>query len=673
MLSGSRGLSARAWLAVCVVAGVAAGACTVSESAPTIDVAPSDASATEARDGASLADATVNLDAPLDSGLDGSSSLDAAEVSDAARTVIGPDGGVLLGPDGVSAVVPMGALAADTSFRVEGIDAPGADGGVERIYRFLPPTLFARPVTVRLPLAAGSTSGELYWSRVGGLGGYDPMGAVSGGAHVTATVVHFGAGYSGALGPTRTVVGSNVRAHLASTFETFGPRQMGAIPLTVLVAEDGGTRSIAGQGYVDGTFRVADVPRGPYLLRWGAADHYFRDGESAIDLGTAVDGRPAVSLSAPATGTTTVTFNVTNLEPWTAGSSLDMFSTQAGLAARGVESEPLAKNVPQADAGATALVNLTVPLRERDGAPARRVEGTKGDRLHLFQLSSRSSSTGVAALVLTREFDAPAFDATFGSDSPLAGAFTALPLSNSLDLTVKMSEFWAQPAEYGGAAETGVVLLSVRAQPFTLRHGFPESAPRLVQMRLLSAPVGTDVTTGLVPYGLPLVGTWAPFVDLAMRATRDYALPGNAPVSHVFNAFSEQAALAPTAVMTLAPSVSPPRAVRVNGSPLTLPATAVGTTPLFEWDPPRVGAAAGYRAYLFRLTSASSTTSLAYVATLDTSEPRFRIPAGLLLAGSTYFIELRARHRPSVSLARSPERDEMPAAEATMVTEPFSP
>lgn len=672
MLSGSRGLSARAWLAACVVAGVAAGACTVLESAPTIDVAPSDASATEAPDTSLRVDAN-DLDGSLDSGLDGSSSLDAAEVSDAARTVIGPDGGVLLGPDGVSAVVPMGALAVDTSFRVEAIDAPGADGGVERIYRFLPPTLFARPVTVRLPLAGAATAGDLYWSKVGALGGYDPMGGASAGGYVTSSVVHFGAGYSGATGATRTVVGSNVRTHLASTFETFGPRQLGAISFTVLVAEDGGTRAIPGQGFSDGTFRIADVPRGPYVLRWGAADHYFRNEESAIDLGSAVDGRPTVALSAPASGTTTATFNVTDVEPWSAGSSLDMFSTQAGLAARGIEGDPLAKNVPQADGGATALVNLTVPLRERDGAPARRIEGSKGDRLHLFQLSQRSSSTGEKALVLTREFDAPAFDAIFGNDSPVAGAFTTLPLSRSIDLTVKMSEFWAQPSEYGGAAETGVVSLTVRAEPFTLRHGFPESAPRLVQMRLLSAPVGTDVATGLVSYGLPQQGAWLPFVEFAMRATRDYALPGHAPVSHVFNAFSEQAALAPTAVMTLAPSVSPPRAVRVNGSPLTLPATGVGTTPLFEWDAPRVGAAAGYRAYLFRLTSASSTTSLAYVATLDTSEPRFRIPAGLLLAGSTYFIELRARHRPTVSLARSPERDEMPAAEATMVTETFSP
>lgn len=83
----------------CVVAGVAAGACTVSESAPTIDVAPSDASATEAPDTSLRVDAN-DLDGSLDSGLDGSSSLDAAEVSDGARPLLGPTVACSWGPMG---------------------------------------------------------------------------------------------------------------------------------------------------------------------------------------------------------------------------------------------------------------------------------------------------------------------------------------------------------------------------------------------------------------------------------------------------------------------------------------------------------------------------------------------------------------------------------------------
>lgn len=95
-------------------------------------------------------------------------------IVDSASAVIGAAGGTLTGPDGVQIVVPAGALQQSATLRIarSALGAPGAFPPdltqVGAVYEFTPhDVIFDLPVTLRIPVAAGTTAAEAFTARVG--------------------------------------------------------------------------------------------------------------------------------------------------------------------------------------------------------------------------------------------------------------------------------------------------------------------------------------------------------------------------------------------------------------------------------------------------------------------------------------------------------------------------
>ncbi len=86
---------------------------------------------------------------------------------------IGPAGGTVTGPDGVQVVVPAGALLQVTTLSINrsSAGAPGnlpEDNPAGPIYEFLPHGLvFNKPVTIRMPVPAGSTGNGVFMASPG--------------------------------------------------------------------------------------------------------------------------------------------------------------------------------------------------------------------------------------------------------------------------------------------------------------------------------------------------------------------------------------------------------------------------------------------------------------------------------------------------------------------------
>jgi 6-phosphogluconolactonase (cycloisomerase 2 family) len=86
---------------------------------------------------------------------------------------IGPAGGTVTGPDGVQVVVPAGALLQVTTLSINrsSAGAPGnlpEDNPAGPVYEFLPHGLvFNKPVTIRMPVPAGSTGNGVFMASPG--------------------------------------------------------------------------------------------------------------------------------------------------------------------------------------------------------------------------------------------------------------------------------------------------------------------------------------------------------------------------------------------------------------------------------------------------------------------------------------------------------------------------
>lgn len=263
---------------------------------------------------------------PADGGMDDAGTGDAGlDAGFMASGTIGVDGGVVTAGE-FSLQVPPAALDQDTTISVTQSSAPPpADAGaLSPLYVFEPDgTVFAQPLRLEFPVPAGVTNPTLYWSRdVDGGRIYEDVGGTLVNGKLVAEVVHFSEAFVGTASGTRTVSGSRINTYVAESHPIRNLPQDGAdASVSVLVAEDGGLREIAGSLEADGTFAVPGVPEGTYWLRYsaGAAPLYIETDVSAIDLGRVVAGRSDREV-VNAAGTR-LTFDVTNLAPYQPGAA----------------------------------------------------------------------------------------------------------------------------------------------------------------------------------------------------------------------------------------------------------------------------------------------------------------------------------------------------------------
>jgi hypothetical protein len=154
------------------------------------------------------------------------------------------------------------------------------------------------------------------------------------------------------------------------------------------------------------------------------------------------------------------------------------------------------------------------------------------------------------------------------------------------------------------------------------------------------------VMTALVPLVLDLDGGTTTAFDQAVLITRrPYPVIGS----------------------TLAPALSPPRFVLVNGEVAASGITGAGPQPEITWTEPALGTPAAYEVLVWRQQAPSRQKAPRLEGSIWTDVPRVRLPPGLLSPKSTYVIHVRAVAGP-VDVLRAPLRAGPPSDEAVTIT-----
>lgn len=116
-------------------------------------------------------------------------------------TSIGVGGGTVEGPNGVTLVVPAGALDHTVNITIELADASAASDDtnvIGSVYRFGPDgTTFSMPAEVRFP-HEGVVGANVYWSHEGDVTAFSRVPSTTDGASIVARISHFSLGYLGA-------------------------------------------------------------------------------------------------------------------------------------------------------------------------------------------------------------------------------------------------------------------------------------------------------------------------------------------------------------------------------------------------------------------------------------------------------------------------------------------
>jgi hypothetical protein len=113
--------------------------------------------------------------------------------------VIGAAGGTVSLSSGPSLTIPAGALSTDTTITIAKSSSNAPDGALGSLYQFGPEgTVFTQPVTVALPVPAGTSAASIYWTKAGSSTEYESLPAAITGTSASALVSHFSAGFVGA-------------------------------------------------------------------------------------------------------------------------------------------------------------------------------------------------------------------------------------------------------------------------------------------------------------------------------------------------------------------------------------------------------------------------------------------------------------------------------------------
>jgi hypothetical protein len=590
-----------------------------------------------------------------------------------ASEVIGPAGGSVTAPGGASLSIPAGALDAPTLISITEVEAVTSTS-LGR-YGFEPDgQVFARPVVVRLPVAAGTTNAFVWWAQPEGW--YEPVGGTVETGAVRAEVSHFSGGYCGDETPDRTVSGSRVITRVASSGIANVPVDLSARPVRAYVVRVGGGYDVyEGHGRTDGTFRVPGVPVGPCLLQVGT--RYVVTSENVVDLGEVMPGRRGLDVIDLTAQALPVTVNLQNLSPWVApaptadaiGDRIDLFSGDSNTWFWNVQSPLSPPLVPDASAF-TGTVDLSHASRM---VPVNAVRAEMGDHLVVAQQHATASPTGVAYQAMTRVFEPPPVTVAPGVPLSLSGSFADVALASSVTVS------WSFGAYRDALAADANPSRVDRPDQFSNRFRVVGQAggldygthlligkPDFITLPVDPASV-TTLETGAMAFGTPLSGRWGAH----WIATADLHTPVDVGSVHAWFVMSVRTMGTIADAVTLgAPALGVARAPRVNGLDLFTRQDGVGLTPTLSWGVPVPGPADGYTVQLVRLDGVGS-PPWTYVAGIDTGETTLELPPGILEAGKEYLAVIRA-YRRGVKV-RAPLRIDLPLDEGVQVTAKFTP
>ncbi len=432
--------------------------------------------------------------------------------------------------------------------------------------------------------------------------------------------------------PVSDVKGSIIDTHVTETGDVSSTRGPTNFEIAALVKNQDGTSSeIFAAINIDGTFVIPKVPDGPYDLRFvelvgtGALPpRYVMNAPRDIDLGRVYAGRPdATAISIKPTN---LSLTATGLEPWVDGDILEMFSLGSSAAGALV---PTSGTYPKA--GDTALTNYRVDTSELLNPTL--VEGTKGDKAFVTQLSGVAEPLLAPYQSVSKVFEPSSFTQTDGTPTDLSGAFTDVP-----------AKTWTADIDIG---------------PFSSLKSAVHSTATVAgkNIRIIAEPGGTRATTSITPnlliceavavgkfpssfsYGNPFPSSWAEIGTVDVSYSVQHMAPTGITKSTIVSIGQSGPIESITAPTT--PVISPPLDIQINGMSAQDTLSGVGSSPTITFTPPAIGMPAVYIIALRRLDPGGGTTRT--TAIFSTTDTKIQIPEGLLDFGYYYYVRVSVR------------------------------
>ncbi|RKH68414.1 hypothetical protein D7V93_01375 [Corallococcus llansteffanensis] len=453
---------------------------------------------------------------------------------------------------------------------------------------------------------------------------------------------------------TSVLVTADSRFHASNGTVTVVPQSLAGQDLELLIPNGIGFDRRTGTP-VTGGMRFDNVPQVEYFLRSNRS--YYLTHERRFDLGVNRVGRadavypPMVEMPAQV--------NLSQFAPWqtyesvtSPGSSFEVTSGDVDLFAylSFYSSEP--------PVGSTSYSTSDGYVQSGTGYPMPALSAAKGDRLYINQLSvttagtTPSSGAPLTYAAVSKSLRMPAFDYTPDSASflSLSGLMQQAP-QTSFSLEWRLAEFTRWRTDANPNASLNYPSFSVVPSANGLQDGWVGYQGELLDMYL---PRGEDgVLTRRLTFGNPYPSTWG------VVSSASYSFRASSPVvvngrsffpSGTFNVTDRLDRLIAGPIQ---PGISPPRELRIDGVDAYV-SRQVGTNqPVMSWRPPTLGTPRAYIVTLVLLPTTSFTTVQTRF-TVPGDRTELRLPPGLLVPGSTYYLRVAADGSPNYEPWRAP-------------------
>jgi hypothetical protein len=423
------------------------------------------------------------------------------------------------------------------------------------------------------------------------------------------------------------------------------PRDLSQVSIAALVADGkGGYRTVPGVGYAEGTFQIAAVPSGSFLLQMGSVS-VETDGNSVVELDAPRFGPPDRAI-APAGAALSVT--AAGMTPWSELGDYLYANCYDAADAWGVGAVTNEDGTSSPATGDTALTNLKLTADDSAYRPMHAL--LPGDHCLLLHEALVATPDGNGTWGAPTEVADLAVGAPDPNNvNPGTGTFKALPQSDHGTVDFHASEFAAlypDAAKEHAFPSSGV---SVAVQP-----NDPHEASMGGLFAALDVYAGSkDLAAFPVSYANPFPSWWttglASFYYNAQPKRDDAQVPARFYVGYYAGYLDPQAVVGKPVHVELSTVQAP----TVNGADLLAPQKGLGLTPTLAWKEPALGQATHYEVAVIHLglDAATSTTTREHKQTFLVRGTSLTLPPGLLEAGEPYVINIAAVHDDGGDLA----------------------
>lgn len=394
----------------------------------------------------------------------------------------------------------------------------------------------------------------------------------------------------------------------------------------------GGYTFFSGSGTSSGTFTIANVPGGFYLLQLGGL--YLWTSNTVVDADYNSDTR---SDTVQADQNTTVTFDLTNLDTWQSTDFLEMVCPNNAAFDLFV--------------GTTGWTTFTGTYPYSGSLSV----GSEGDQYYIFQAVTQSVS-GLPFNALGRYIAPAKFTQQQGSDTPINGKLRTIVQNHKFEANINGADLNVQALAANPSATLAATVIALDAYPGSLGKGENTSTPDLVAYDFLgnSSLITSNGDLGQVLYGNPFPSKWPLFDIYEWQAYTNYTAPGATNSTPIFTLAGAYDTTLPTTKNPMKPLIGVVNKPSINRKNFFTDQSGVSTTPTLKWSAPSVGKATYYLVRVWQLSNNAGNTVATLIARLSTQRTSLLIPKGVMSTGQAYVFEIRGWYVPGLNFAKTP-------------------